>query len=290
MKPPSEAPLPFVDTSVVRKFHFSPRKYREYLKGALGERRYLNTYIKMEFKNGFLRAAIAFYLDLKSPYHLTFEDALLVWANKVNGRDVKVVLELSMRVLAALGIKGDQPEEKPRAIEALGDFIYQVAAQFEANFIDCGENPSQCHRGAIELKFKTGGSVDEALSRFLSEFKNDAACRGACQVETHLSGPGEAAMKSFSIVAATKAKTDSVNKLGKNADALLKDKIATCKSCARVGDLIIGLEAPAHMEIVTLDHSFDVIAPICGKAHRKLLSVDAHKKQEEIQAAKSVIQ
>ena len=70
-------------------------------------------------------------------------------------------------------------------------------------------------------------------------------------------------------------KLDSVERLANYAE---HGTAISCRQCGPIGDVVIALEQPEDCRLVHIDTAFDVLCPMLGREHVRLMSLRAAEK------------
>src|SRR5947208_2396137 len=83
----------FLETSVVRGLLVGASRYKAYLQGIFADRpQYISRYVAMEFMRRLIVTLISFYFTLLDDNMPTYADALSLWSERFQQREVKTVL------------------------------------------------------------------------------------------------------------------------------------------------------------------------------------------------------
>lgn len=254
------SPRSFLDTSVVHKIQLGTSRIQEHLVGAIPQKWYVNSYVRMEYFRHTLILWIDLYFESNDAQYKTFGDAWKLFSEGF-GRESKVAVA-ALTTMEADGLSFSKEEDKPFCRAKLQDFIYELALQFEESFTDMGGDPTHCAR--LRQTLKIPGDAAERDSQLLKVeriFQNEKECRSLCSIgrifaaETHK--PKLTAIGAATTTGKTVPKLQKIQAALENA---AKDPEAiTCKTCAKMGDALVALALDPSWRL----HSLDTVhAPI----------------------------
>jgi hypothetical protein len=116
----------FIDTSVARPIISSSSKVKEYYKNNLPGKLYYCTYIKMEIIRGYIIPCINFYFTFKMPNVESISDALSLWNQKFNPREIKAVTSMFASLLSKNDFDFNSLKEKDEAAFRVGEYIRRL--------------------------------------------------------------------------------------------------------------------------------------------------------------------
>jgi hypothetical protein len=255
----------FIDTSVARPIISSSSKVKEYYKNSLTGKLYYCTYIKMEIIRGYIIPCINFYFTFKMPNIESISDALSLWNQKFNTRELKAVTSMFSELLACNDFDFNNLKDKDKAAFRIGEYIRRLISSIPYRFTDIGQESKICAKTSTNLSFNPT-EIDSSFKDFLKQFssKKSAECNLESFIQKH--------QKEIELVIANKdLKVDKSNDKGfSNICGVLLDKYkCNCTTCAKLGDLIIAIIAPNNMRVEHTDFSFDYLCESLGKEHFK---------------------
>lgn len=269
----------FLDTSVVRPLVSGSNTYRSHLEQTVGERRYISSYIEMEFMRGFVVPVLNFCDTLTFESVLTVGDALALWSQHFAVREVKTILQFISLVLQDNDLDTNLPADKQRAAVRLASVIRRSVWRLHARTTNVGADPTHCSRAAI--RFEIGEDDPLADMRRYAEAFNDAKQHKAkCAVGRFLCerrATDSASVCTHLNSLPLNTKTESHKKLGEELRKALEKgpEGITCQQCKKIGDAVIAITSPGDMNLHHTDESFDYLCPPLRKLHTKVISETA---------------
>ncbi len=276
----------FFDTSTVRLALFGTEFYKQNLQSNLSSNDFhISDYVLMEYRRGMLCTAIRYYEYLNLPTISTVSDANKLWSNRFSSRDVKTVLGLIDEFFSTQQIDSINPAHKKKALLELARFIRSIDIILLSKFTKVGTNSTRCTRSKISLRIDTKTNFGEEMQKFLRAFADEKGCRSKCQIDRFFLEKFKFEVAKYINEAPHFSKTSTkgfheiVDKL---EDLSSKGPEAfTCKTCSKVGDAVIALDAPRDMRLEHVDRSFNALCEIIGQPHKLHPSeIAIHKKKD----------
>ncbi len=248
----------FFETSVLRQMLFGHSlikdEIRKYLKRCT--QKWSSFYVLMEYKRSVVKTLIDFYFVAKE--EKTPSDALHYFQEGFKIRQNKVVLGAIATLLEDSEIANDKQKFLIKLeILIMGSFQY-----FYDTINKFIENKTSCPLGKISIH---GGMLsEEGYRKFLEEID----CVGKCSLE-HFLRDKKSLLKRI-IKEGDKDPHDK-NKGFQETLLLIKSAIGTLdmlkakNNCMKIGDIIIALEMPKHLQMLTFDRSFESSCQILNK-------------------------
>lgn len=258
----------FIDTSVLRPIISSSTKSKEYYKNTLGDNLYYCEYIKMEFVRGFLIPAMSFYSTLNMPSIRNIGDALSLWSQNFNIRDVKAILSLVSAIFNTHNLDFTKLNDKETASIILADYIRKIYTYLPNKFKDIGLEKQMCNKMKNKLNFNPD-DISTSFLEFIEKF-NSKENHINCNLHLFLNKRENQINKIYENCDMKISNSDKkgfsqiINHLNK-----MEDNNYSCRDCSKIGDLIIGLLSPSEMRLEHTDYSFDYIMSILDKDHKR---------------------
>ena len=233
--------------------------YRQFLRGELGDRLYVSRFVDMEFKRGVLLTLIEFLNTLAMPQIKTIEDAERAWSNKFQPRQVKLLLTLSAQIFDRNKLDRTDPRNKERGITALAVTIKSLERAMRRRFLrlsdrthcPCGEHPL---RASVSPERARG-----ELNAYADHFRDKASSHQKCHMKEffeHFRPALSACVQHIE----TLPNLDEHERLKGMAAKIRKIQggtlVCSCGACKNLGDAVIAVGAPRHMQLETTDRSF----------------------------------
>jgi hypothetical protein len=266
----------FLDSSVVRPYLFGGNIYRQYFRTRFGDDRiYISEYVRMEVIRGYLIPLLNFYFVLDMPHHATVSDAISETANSFKPREQKAVLQLTAHLYAARDVDLNDMRDKAKALRYLAGYIQRIELMLREGFTNIGVNATRCAR--CWANFGNAPAPDkEKLMHFFDLFQDKHSCRSNCRIDHFLVERHQEQVKQLITYAAGLAPRGSAANRGflqtieelKNA-LVSQAQNCSCDQCAKIGDVVIALEAPPDMQLEHTDHAFDHLCKVLDKPHKK---------------------
>ena len=260
----------FVDTSVLRPIISSSSKSKEYYKNTLSGDLYYCDYVKMEFIRGFLLPAMSFYSTLNMPSIHNISDALSLWSQNFNIRNIKAVMSLVSSMFSTHNLDLNSLKDKKMASFILADYIRKVYSSLPNRFKDIGTEKQMCKKTKHKLDFDPD-DISTSFIKYIENFNKKDNYK-TCGLNMFLNKNKEQ-IDAISSNAKLKIKnsskvgfSDIINLLSQKSD---EKETYTCRDCSKIGDLIIGLMSPSTMRLEHTDYSFDYIMTILEKKHER---------------------
>jgi hypothetical protein len=244
----------FLETSVEVQRRFGHSLVKRDIDATLGDSLCASSfYVLMEYKRVVVKTLITFWALLKE--EATVADALTAAAAGFSAREPKLVL----MALAELLTEGDLQNDKDKITR-------QVEMLIEASLLAFDRDVTEMipHRQSCPL---SRASIEESYSRFMREIE----CETKCTVDAfwasskaqldRLTAQGEAhkANRGFAAVLPNmkEAAEDSTSQ-------------KTKRKCMQCGDVIIALEMPSDLTLLTFDKSFEAFCAILRKQCQRI--------------------
>jgi hypothetical protein len=224
----------------------------------------------MEVRRGYVCHLIDFYSLLSMDHVHSLSEAMTLWTHSFSGRGVKAVLGLVAQLISGHRLDPSTQRDKTRVQVAIRSYIRSIEAKMRGQFKDTGQDRTRCRRARVALR-----SFDDiSLRAFRKQFGDTDACRRGCAIDSFLTGTYPVEVETFIRQAEGMTGRESLG-FRKVAGELkrLSEKgaqVCTCASCSKIGDAVIALDAPRHMDLAHTDHSFDHLCPPIGQPHTKL--------------------
>jgi hypothetical protein len=253
----------FIDTSVMRPLISSSSVVKEYYKQELTENLYYCSYIKMEFIRGFINPAISFYFTLRMPNIHSISDAISLWSQKFQTRELKAILSMFSGLLEGQRFDFNDLKEKEKASQRVADYIRRILSIIPNKFKDIGVETKLCAKSNLDLEFLPN-DLDNSFRTFLDKFNS----KSQINCNLHLFIPRH--QKEINKIIANKnlvvsgSKPDGFQKIVEELSSQIK---CNCTTCMRIGDLIIALISPKEMRMEHTDYSFDYLMLLLNKRH-----------------------
>jgi hypothetical protein len=263
-----------LDSSVVRPILLGTRTYQQYFAAQLQDQPcYITPFIRMEMYRSYLRNVIEFYFTLDLPGITSFSDALTFWSNRYQGSKHKAIQQLVAQLLSQKG-PDISLRAKESATQAIGALIQEFIRDIQAQFLLLDTDSPQCARALVQLEFNKAEDPSEALAQFAAAFDDVATCRSQCRIDEFLLQDYRASLEDYLQQATDQPKTAASRGFLAIADTLqtILDQgpsACSCKCCERIGDVVIALDAPRHLQLEHIDQAFDYLCPPIGQPHRK---------------------
>jgi len=273
----------FLDTSVARPLLLSSSAYRAHLDSELsGNGRYISPYVEMEFMRGFVLPVMNFCATLEMASIGSFDDAIALWSNRYQIREIKSVLVFLAQVVGSQDLDGADPADKSRIIAILASVVRRTVLNFRKQFTNNGTDPTRCSRA--KLKFEIGTEdPDTDMREFAAAFDDKKQRRAKCSVDKFVLSryvrQRDAISKYLNQLPDLKRNDQYKKVAGTFATMVEKgpDSI-TCDQCSKIGDAIIAISFPSTMRFEDTDASFDHFCDALNKPHKKHISeVALHK-------------
>ena len=253
----------FLDTSVLRPILTSPPKVKEYYISALKGEKYTCEYVDMEFLRSYIKSVINFYFLLAMPQYKTFSDALHIWSNKFQIRELK-----NIEIMVANLLKLNEClDDKEKSLRILADYIRRLVGKLHNSFKKIGNDNTYCTKGKLKLQFDPK-KLNECLCAFIN-ILSDNSQHKKCNIDDFLR------QKHKNEITKIIENAEKINDLGKKEGfekiiesiKSLSKKDITCTHCSRLGDVIIALLSDPNWTLEHTDNSFNYLCKILNKKH-----------------------
>lgn len=217
----------------------------------------------MEIIRGYLIPCINFYFTFKMPTVESISDALSLWNQKFNAREIKAVTSMFASLLSKNDFDFNSLKEKDKAAFRIGEYIRRLIGSIPYKFTDIGQETKLCSKTSTNLDFNPV-DIDTSFKNFLNQFGSNKSAE--CNIETFLQRHKkeiDSVLKSNTI----KLENSQPEGFTKICEVLLKEYKCNCSTCAKLGDLIIAIIAPSIMRIEHTDYSFDYLCEALNKNH-----------------------
>lgn len=281
----------FLDTSVVIKQRVGHSKHQEYLSSAIARPFYVNNYVRMEFYRTLLIQLIDFYIDCSEPFHATFGDAMVFYADKF-GRQPKALLASIAAMIKDHGLGPDIPEEKQVCLRKLEDIIFSLALAFEVSYQDNSTDPTRCARVRGPLRISETQSRRETLMQFESMFQDVDECRKHCTINKLFQvGKYGAQMRTVQSICEPSSTHPALAKMSPTIQEAISDPACvTCVKCGKVGDVVIAVTMPTAWKLHSLDTAHEPICKALGQEVQIHPSAARLKKLNAMQDSTSALE
>jgi hypothetical protein len=263
-----------LDSSVVRPMLLGTRTYQQYFATQLQDQPcHISPFIRMEMYRSYLRNVIEFYNTLDLPGIHSFSDALTLWSNRYQGSKHKAIQQLVAKLFSqnTHQISLQTKESSRSAIAALiQEFIRDVQTQF----LLLDTNTPQCARALVTLEPDGKEDFIETMEQFTDAFDDVTTARRQCRIHDFLLQDHRASLEAYRQQAEAQSKTSASRGFIAIVDTLKiileqGESACSCKCCERIGDVVIALDAPRHLQLEHTDQAFDYLCPPIGQPHRK---------------------
>lgn len=263
-----------LDSSVVRPILLGTKVYQQYFQNQFGDRpRYISQFAQMEIWRSYLRNIIEFYYILRLTTIPTLSDALTFWSNKYKASQHKAIEQLVAQLLSKRSLDLTRPEDKDKTLKALELLIRQLVQALQARFIKLEQDGTGCARATVPLNV-AAENLEPELKQFAIRFDDVDTCRSQCQIDQFLLNQHRSVLEAYVQQSAdlpTNLQTRGFIRIANNLRIILEQGsgACSCKQCERIGDVVIALDAPRHMQLEHTDHAFDYLCPPIQQPHRK---------------------
>jgi hypothetical protein len=251
----------FLETSIEIQRRFGHALVKRAIDDAIGDDACASSfYVLMEYKRAVVKTLITLWALVKE--EPTVGDALKVCAAGFESRAPKFVL----MAIAELLNEGDLYNDKDKILRHLEMLIDSSLVAFDRDVAEMIQNRQKCPLARA--------STEKGYDRFLREIE----CETKCTVEAFwASQRNELQRLDKEGAADVHQRNDSFKPLYPNIGQALASHTSqkTKRNCMRCGDIIIALEAPADLTLLTFDRSFESLCPILGKKVVRIPSVQA---------------
>jgi hypothetical protein len=255
----------FVDTSVMRPLISSSSAVKNYYLKELSESLYYCSYIRMEFIRGFIVPAISFYFTLRMPTILSISDAISLWSQKFQPRELKTILSMISGLLEGHQFDFNDLKEKEKSCQIVADYIRRIMTIIPKKFKDIGIETNMCFKSNLKIDFNPD-SLDKTFREFIDSFHANKV--KDCNIHVFIEKNNSQIEK---IIDKRGLQIEDSNPEGftEIVDELSSGIKNSCKYCSKIGDLIIALISPSDMRLEHTDNSFDYLMLILNKKHKK---------------------
>jgi hypothetical protein len=215
----------------------------------------------MEFIRGFIIPSISFYFTLRLPNILCISDAISLWSQKFKTRELKAVLAMFSGLLEDHQFDFNDLNNKEKSSQRVADYIRRIMSIIPKKFKDIGIESKICLKSNIELEYNPS-EIDNTFRSFVDSFSsmNIKDCDLHLFISKHNSDI-QNIIKNRDLTI-TGSKPDGFRLL---VDVLNSTNYYTCKSCSKIGDVIIALISPDNMRLEHTDYSFDYLMKVLNK-------------------------
>jgi hypothetical protein len=253
----------FVDTSVLRPLISSSSVVKKYYNEKFGGKVYYCSYVKMEFIRGYIIPTISFYFTLRLPKITCISDAISLWSQKFQTRELKAVLSMLSGLLSNHNFDFNDLNNKELALQRIADYIRRILTIVENKYKDIGIERTLCSKSILNINFDPI-NIDVSFKEFIDAFsKKDWK---SCNINSFLIKNKNLINK---IIEYKEIDIPNSNPEGfiKIIEELETEKNNTCKRCKLIGDLVISIISPKDMKLEHTDYSFDYLMTIFEKDH-----------------------
>ncbi len=263
----------FLETSVIRKLFFGHHLHKNLINDTIKGTKYWSSFfVLLEYKRSVLLTLIELYfvsLEEDTP-----QDALAYLSETYSSRKPKIILNAIGEMLKDEELSND----KDKFLITLELLIASVAQRFEdligKNFIT---NRSGCPLAKLSLN--DGITTEEKYSNFIKLIK----CKADCAIDKFWK-ENKSNLKNLitegSLQRHTKNKAFNKVRLLIESHIINISAFKSITNCLKLSDIIIGLEMPANLRMLTFDKSFSSICEILKKEFTVLPSLAELKKPQ----------
>jgi hypothetical protein len=117
-------------------------------------------------------------------------------------------------------------------------------------------------------------NFSDTMVQFTAAFDDITTARNQCRIHNFLLQDHRASLEDYR----QKAEAQSKNSASRGFIAIVDtlkiileqgESACSCKCCERIGDVVIALDAPRHLQLEHIDQAFDYLCPPIGQPHRK---------------------
>jgi hypothetical protein len=269
-----------LDSSVVRPMLLGTRAYQQYFATQFQDQPcYISPYIQMEMYRSYLRNVIEFYFTLRLSTIENFSDALTFWSNRYQGSKHKAVQQLVAQLLRDR-FSTPSLDTKESAIQAIEILMDEFIDNLQSQFRQINTDSTQCARASIQFEVDWNGReripVDQSqkLSEFAAKFDDVSTCRSHCRIHDFLLNDHRMIVETYVKQAEELQKNDASRgflTIVTTLKTILErgESVCSCKCCERIGDVVIALDAPRHLQLEHTDQAFDYLCAPIAQPHRK---------------------
>ena len=255
----------FLETSVEIQRRFGHSLVKREIEGTIGDHPCASSfYVLMEYKRVVIKTLITLWGLIKE--EASVGDALKTCAASLSARGPKFVL----MAIAELVNEDDLKNDKEKILRQVEMLIDSSLVAFERDVAQFIENRQKCPLARA--------STEKGYDRFMREIE----CETKCSVETFwASKRNELASLKKDGLADVHQKNDSFKPLYPHIVQATNDSTSqkTKRNCMICGDVIIALEAPADLTLLTFDRSFESLCAILGKRVVRVPSLQELKRR-----------
>lgn len=248
------------------------RAYQRYFRGQFARGScYVSVYVQMEIKRSYLRNIISFYSVLEMSGIETVDDAFAFWSNTYKTSASKAVHHLVAQALRTQELDFKHPQDKPKALLALGIIIKRFHNKLRRAFKDTGQDRTHCARAAVPLRAELV-SMTQGFKRYAVAFDDVKTCRDKCTIHKALLDHYRADVEGY-VRAANSLLADANAEGFRKIASALKEVLdqgpsaCSCHRCERIGDAVIALDSPRDMQLEHTDRSFNYLCPPINQPH-----------------------
>jgi hypothetical protein len=185
---------------------------------------------------------------------------------------LKAVLQFIPQFFTDYQYNSNNPQNKEKALYVLASYIKRFELLLRTKFQSTNDS-TVCARALVPLDVDLKNTVP-GLRKFVSEFGDVKTCRSKCQIDEFLLKQYRSEVEKL-VEIAEKLPRNTNTRGFLNIANNLKEILAMgatacdCKRCEKIGDAIIALNAPRHMQLEHTDISFDYLCPPINQTHYK---------------------
>jgi hypothetical protein len=234
---------------------------------------YISPFIRMEMYRSYLRNVIEFYGTLDLPGINSFSDALTFWSNRYQGSKHKAIQQLIAQLFSQ-----DQQEislqTKEPARHAIAALIERFIRDIQTQFLLLDINSPQCSRALATLEPDQEEDLSTVIVQFTATFDDVAIARSQCRIHNFLLQDHRSSLEAYRQQATEQSKNSANRGFIAIVDTLnlileQGESACSCKCCERIGDAVIALDTPRHLQLEHTDQAFDFLCPPIDQPHRK---------------------
>jgi hypothetical protein len=224
----------------------------------------------MEISRSYLVNVISFYFMLHLPSIDSYDDAIRLWSNRYKTSELKAVLHLVAELAACHGLKSTT-RDKAKFIEILGSYIKRIDIKNRRSFVDPSNDSTHCARANIILKIDAA-RPSAGMKDFYDQFIDVEKCRSQCRIGNTILERHRSSVEAYVRYAETlppNEETRGFLKVCENLKEILRRGASalSCKTCEKIGDAVIALDASRNMNLDHIDRSFDLLCCLIGQSH-----------------------
>ncbi len=168
---------------------------------------------------------------------------------------------------------------KESAMQSVEVLIDEFTDTIQSQFRQIGTDSTQCARASIQLGVTwkdVTSKVDrsQTIAQFSAEFDDVSRCRNQCRIHDFLLTDHRTILETY-VQQAEELPKNSVSRgflmIAETLKTVLEqgESACSCKCCERIGDVVIALDAPRHLQLEHTDQAFDYLCPPLAQPHRK---------------------